>query len=149
MPSSPRTQVIGELYQSLWGCYDICPLLEQFHITHMTQKELASLTCLKAWGNAEKFHSDVTFLLVLPEEGAVEERAYGLTMMWIHPYQARVSTIEEVIKPLNQLSHSGSNLPYAQVCLSGDTHHMSLPTESHLSVMTEGSTSNIPCGRIC
>ena len=70
-------------------------------------------------------------------------------MIWVHPYQARVSTIEEVIKQLNQLAPSGSNWPYALVQLNRDACHVSLPTESHLSVMTEGSTSNIPCGRIC
>ena len=66
----------GESYQSLWGHHNICLLLEQFHITHVTQSELASLTCLKAWGDPEKFCSNVTFLLVLPKEGAVEERVY-------------------------------------------------------------------------
>ena len=41
-----------ESYQSLWGCHDICRLLEWFHIAHMTQSELASLTHLKVWGDA-------------------------------------------------------------------------------------------------
>ena len=53
----------GESYQSHWGCHDICPLLEWFHITHMTQSELAALTCLKAWGDAKKFCSNVACLL--------------------------------------------------------------------------------------
>ena len=91
----------GESYQSLWGCCNICPHLEQFHIAHITQTELVSLTHLKVWGNTDKFCSDITFLLVLPKEGAVEERTYGLTMMWVHPYQARVSTIKEALKQLN------------------------------------------------
>ena len=66
----------GELYQSLWGCHNICLFLEQFHVTHVTQIELASLTHLKVWGDAEKFHSNIAFLLVLPKEGVVEERGY-------------------------------------------------------------------------
>ena len=66
----------GKSYQSLLGCHDICPLLEQFHIAHMTQSELAALTCMKAWGDTKKFCSDVAFLLVLPTEGAAEERVY-------------------------------------------------------------------------
>ena len=64
----------GKSYQSLWECHDICPLLEQFHITHMTQSELASLTHLKVWGHPKIFCSDITFLLVLPKEGAAGER---------------------------------------------------------------------------
>ena len=60
----------GKSYQSLWGCHDICLLLEWFHIAHMTHSELASLTCLKVWSDPKKFCSDVVFLLVLPKEGA-------------------------------------------------------------------------------
>ena len=70
----------------------------------MTQSELASLTHQKAWGNSEKFCSNITFLLVLPKGGAVEERVYSLTKMWVHPYQARVSTINEAVKQLTQLA---------------------------------------------
>ena len=54
--------------------------------------ELTSLTHLKAWGDAEKFCSDVAFLLVLPKEGVVGERAYGVALVWVHPYLARVYT---------------------------------------------------------
>ena len=45
-------------------------------------------------GDAEKFHSNVTFLLVLTEEGAVRDRVCGLSMIWVNPYQARVPTME-------------------------------------------------------
>ena len=93
----------GGSYQSLWGHHKICPLLEQFHIAHITQTELASLTHLKVWDNVEKFCSGIADLLFLPKEGVAKERAYGLAMMWVHPYQARVSTIEEAMKQLNQL----------------------------------------------
>ena len=134
----------GESYQSLWGCHNICPLLEQFHIICVTQTQLVSLTCQKAWGDADKFCSDITFLLILPKESKVEERTYGLDMVWVHPYQVRVSTIEETIKQLDQLT------PWAQLALCpgvtqwGCPPH-ALPMEGHLSVMTEGSTSSLPC----
>ena len=45
----------GEAFQSLWGCHDICSLLDQFYVTSITQSELSSLTSLKAWGDLEKF----------------------------------------------------------------------------------------------
>ena len=94
-------------YQSLWGHQDICLLLQQFYIAHVTHSELASLTCLKAWGDPQKFCSNVVFLLVLPKEGVEGERVYGLTMMWVHPYQARVLTIYDVAKQLAQLASTG------------------------------------------
>ena len=119
----------GGLYQSLWGCHDICLLLEQFHIVCITQKELVSLTHLKVWGNVDKFCSDIAFLLILPREGTVEETTYGLTMVWVHPYQVRVSTREEAMRQLDQLTSSGPNWPYTLVQLNKDTYHMPLPTE--------------------
>ena len=68
-------------------------------------------------GDAEKFGSDVAFLIFLPKEGAVEKIVYGLAMMWVHPYQARVSPKEEAIKQLNQLAPYGPNWPYALVLI--------------------------------
>ena len=128
----------GMSYQSLWGCHDICPLLEWFHIAHVTQSELEALTCLKAWGDVRKFYSDVAFLLVLPTQGAAEERVYGLAMVWVHPYQARVCMIDDMAKQLTQLTSTRLNWPYALVWLNRDTHHVPLPTEDHLSVMMGG-----------
>ena len=100
---------MGESYQSLWGHHDICPLLECFHVSSVTQSELLSLTSLKAWGNLEKFRSDDSFLLILTEKCTVMDRVYGLAMMWAHPYQARVSTMEEAVKQLNPLISTGPN----------------------------------------
>ena len=57
--------------------------------------------------------------------------------------------IDEAAKQLTQLASTGPNWPYALVQLNGDAHHMPLPTEGHLRVMTEGNTSNVPCGKIC
>ena len=138
----------GESYQSFWGYHDIYPLLQQFHITQVTQSELTFLTHLKAWCDAERFHSNVAFLLVLPKEGVVGERAYGLTMVWVHPYQARVSTIDDAAKQLTQLASTGPNWPYALVQLNRDAHHMPLPIEGHLSVMAEERTSHVPYRKI-
>ena len=94
----------GEAFLSIWDCLDICPLLQQFNVTSITQLELSSLTSLKAWGNIEKFYSDISFLLVSTEEGAAGERTYSLSMVWVNPYQARVPTVEEGVK---QLTASG------------------------------------------
>ena len=101
------------------------------------------------WGDPEKFHSNVAFLLVLPKEAVEGERVYGLTMMWVYPYQGRVSTIDDVARQLAQLTSTRPNWLYTLVWLNGDACHMPLPAEGHLSVMMEGNTSNVPCGKIC
>ena len=132
--------------QLLWGCHDICPILEWFHVTSITLSELSSLTSLKACSDLEKFQSDVTFLLVLTEEGAVGDRVYGLSMMWVNPYQARVSTVEEAVKQLTALISTRPDWPYALVQLNADAHHVPLPNEGYLGVLVEEGTSGITCG---
>ena len=119
----------GESYQSLWGCHGICLLLEQFHVTHMTQLELAFLTHLKAWGDPIRFHSNIAFLLLLPKEGAAGKRVYRLAMVWVHPYQARVSMIDNAAKQLTQMASTWPDWTYGLVQLNGDAHHTLLPTE--------------------
>ena len=143
-----RTPANGGNYQSLWGYHNICPLLEQFHVTSMTQSELSSLTSLKAWGDLEKFRSDATFLLILTKGCTAGDRVYGLSTMWVHPYQARVSTMEEAVKQLTPLVPTGPDWPYALLWLNRDACHVLLPMEGHLSVMVEGSTSSVTCRRI-
>ena len=69
-------------------------------------------------------------------------------MMWVHPYQARVSTIDEVAKQPTQLVYTGANWHYALVQLKGDACHVPLHTEGHLSVVIEQNTSNVPCRKI-
>ena len=138
----------GESYQSLWQCHNICPLLQQFHIAQVTQSNLTSLTWLKAWGDDKRFHSGVAFLLVLPKEGIAEERVYGLTMVWVYLYLARVSTLGAAAKQLAQLASTGPSWSYALVWLNGDSCHVPLPKEGHLSVLSEEGTSHVPCRRI-
>ena len=65
----------------------------------------------KGLGNPEKFRSDVTFLLILTKGCIVEDRVYGLSMMWVHPYQARVSVMEEAVKQLTPLISTGPDWP--------------------------------------
>ena len=134
----------GKSYQSLWGCHNICLLLQWFHSAQVTQLELTSLTCLKAWGDADRFCSVVTFLLVLPKEGVAGERAYGLAMMWVHPYQARDSTIDGAAKQLTQLASTGPNWPYALVQLNGDAWPCAPPCQGSPEYHGRGDYQQCP-----
>ena len=96
----------------------------------------------------EKFCNDITFLLISTEEGAAGDRMYGLSTVWVNPYQARVPTVEEAVKQLTTLFSSGPDWPYALVQLNGDTHHVPLPREGHLSILPEGGTSSAACRRV-
>ena len=117
---------MGKDFLSLWGHLDICPLLYQLHVTSITQSELSSLTSLKAWGDVRKFCDDITFLLVSTEEEVTGDRMYGLSTVWVNPYQARVSTVEEAVRELTALVSSGPDWPYTLVWLNEDTQHVPL-----------------------
>ena len=68
--------------------------------------------------------------------------------MWVHLYQAWVSTMEEAVKQLTPLPFTGPDCPYTLVWLNGETHHVPLPKEGHLSVQVMGGTSNATCGKV-
>ena len=75
-------------------------------------------------------------------------KLYGLSMMWVNPYQARVPTVEEAVKQLALLIPTRPNWPYALVWLNADAHYVPLPRERHLSILMEGGTSSATCGWI-
>ena len=134
--------------QSIWGHHDICPLLRSLHATSITHLELSSLTSLRAWGDTEKFKSEVTFLLILTGGCTKGGKVFGLAMIWVHPYQARVHTMEKAIKQLTPLPSTGSDLTYILVWLNGDDCHAPLPKEGHLSVQVMGGTCSTACRRV-
>ena len=138
----------GNALQSIWECHNICPLLRSFHATSITQSELSSLTSLKAWGNPEKFKSKVAFLLVLTRGCTEEDKVFGLSMIWVHPYQARAPTIEEAVKLLTLLLSTGSDCSYTLVWFNVDAHHVPLPKEGQLSIQVTGGTGSATCGRV-
>ena len=76
------------------------------------------------------------------------DRVYGLSMIWVNPYQARVSTMEEAVKQLTALVSTGPDWPFALVQLNREAHHMPLPREGHLSILVEGGTSSATCRRV-
>ena len=73
---------------------------------------------------------------------------YGISMVWVNPYQARVPTVEEVVKQLTALVSSGPDWPDTLVQLNGDTCHAPLPREGHLSILPEEGISSATCGRV-
>ena len=138
----------GETYASIWGCLDICPPLDQLHLASMTYPKLSYLTSLRAWGDAEKSGSNMAYLLVSAKDEAMSGRVYGLSTVWVSPFQARVSTVEEAVRQLTALVSSGPNWPYALVRLNEDTCHVPLPREGHLGILTEGGTNSAACRRV-
>ena len=139
---------LGDAFQSLWGHHNICPILAHVHTTSITQSKLTFLTSLKAWGSPQRFKSKVTFLLILTGGSTEGDRVFGLSIMWVHPYQARAPTMEEAVKQLTPLPSTGFDCPYALVQLNGDTCHALLPREGHLSILAKRGTGSAICRRV-
>ena len=78
----------------------------------------------------------------------MRDRVYGLSTIWVNPYQARISTMEEVVKQLTALVSTGPDWPYTLVWLNGDAHHAPLPREGHLSALVDEGTSSATCRRV-
>ena len=77
------------------------------------------------------------------------DRVYGLSTIWVNPYQARVSTMEKVVKQLTGLVSARPDWPYALVWLNGDACQIPLPREGHLSILVEGGASSANYRRVC
>ena len=54
----------GEDMASLWGNFNICPQLHQLELPCHSQAELFSISSLKVWGDAQKPHHNIAYLLV-------------------------------------------------------------------------------------
>ena len=132
----------------LWGSLTICPPLQQFHIPSITQSELSSLSSLKAWGEKQKISHDIAFLLILAEEKSTGDRTYGLSTIWVNPCQARVCSMEEVVRELTVWVSSGPNWPYTLVWSNEDTCHVPLLKEEHPGILPQGGADMTACRRI-
>ena len=110
--------------------------------------ELSSLTSLKVWGEKQRVHHDITFLLVLAEEEATGDWKYSLSTTWVNPGQARAHSMEEAVENLTAWVSSGPDWPYTLMWLHKDTLHVPLPKEGHLGILPQRGAETTACGRI-
>ena len=74
---------------------------------------------------------------------------FGLAMVWVHPYQACIPTLDDVVRKFTLLTTSHENWAYSLVRFNENTQHIPLPGEGHLSAMVEGTPSRNACGHLC
>ena len=124
----------GKDMASLWGDFNICPQLHQLELPCHSQTELFSISSLKVWGDAQKPCCDIAYLLVQVED-IMQGRQYSISLVWVHPNQVKVATIEEAVENLTAYTSSGVNWPYALAELCKDPHHAPLPKNRHLGIL--------------
>ena len=61
-------------------------------------------------------------------------------MVWACPYQAHLSSLDEVVKKLTLLLNSGDNWAYTYVQLKEDAQHVPHSREGHISTMINRMT---------
>ena len=66
---------------------------------------------------------------------------FWLAMVWVHPYQAHIPTLDEAVRKLALLTTSCPNWAYTFVLFNEDAQHVPLPLEGHLTAMIEGMPS--------
>ena len=139
----------GWLTQVVWGALDFCPFLSQFQVRDVTQYELLVLSHAGAWGDFERPKHDMAFLLIVLGKTVEGEMAFRLAMVWAHPYQACLSSLDEVARKLALLIDIGDNWVYTFVQLNEGTIHVPLSIEGHITTMIDGVPSRSTCGCLC
>ena len=111
-----------------------------------TAEELHSISHLKVWGDVQKPHHSMAYLLVRVDDTS-EARTYGMALVWISPLQARVSLMVEALGILSSLTSKGSDWPYILIQLYEGTNHMPLPKDKHICVQPQEKAES-PSGQI-
>ena len=78
----------------------------------------------------------------------MQGRQYGISLVWVHPNQVRVTTIEKAVDSLTAYTSSGVDWPYALAQLCEDPHHAPLPKNKHLGILPQGKVQETFCGQI-
>ena len=137
----------GKDMASLWGNLNICPQLHQLKLPCHSQVGLSSISSLKIWGDVQKPHYDIAYMLVQVENDR-KDRLYGISIVWVNPNQVRAATMEEAVKKLNTCTSSGTDWPYALAQLYEGPHHAPLPKDGHLGILPQRGPEETPCGQI-
>ena len=110
------------------------------------QAQLDTLSQAMVWGDAEKLHWDMAFLLIVPSIAAGYERVFGHVTVWAHPHQACYTTLVEAVNKLVLLVDGSGNWLYAFIQLSEALSHAPLSSMGHISAMTDNAPSMDACG---
>ena len=71
--------------------------------------------------------------------------AFRLTAVWVDPYQACLSSLDEAVRKLTLLINLTDNWAYTFVQLGKDIQHIPLSKKGHISIMIDW----VPCRSAC
>ena len=143
---SERVDRWGNSMQALWGSLGICPPTDHIGLPHHTAEELHSIGCLKVWGDVQKPHLSMAYLLVWVDDTS-EVGTYGMAIVWINSHQARMFLMVEALEMLSSLTPKGSDWPYVLIQLYEGANHTPLLKDRHVCVLLQGEAES-PGGQI-
>ena len=82
------------------------PPIDHIGLPCHTVEELHSISHLKVWGDAQKLHHGMAYLLVQVDDTS-EAKTYSMALVWISPLQARISLMVEALEVLSSLTSGG------------------------------------------
>ena len=88
----------------------------------------------------------MAYLLLAPAQEAEEERTFGLVVVWVHPSQTLLPSLEEVVRKLTLLINTREDWPCTFAWVCKDLQHIPLSNARHISVMVDGACSRSTCG---
>ena len=136
----------GNSMWALWGSLEICPPTDHIGLPHHTVEELHSIGCLKVWGDVQKLHLGMAYLLVCVDD-TLEVGTYGMAIVWINSCQARMCSVVEALEMLSSFTPKGSDWPYVLIQLYEGTNHMPLPKDRHVCILPQWEAES-PSGQI-
>ena len=141
-----RSERWGNSMKALWGSIGICPPTNHIGLPHHTAGELHSIGCLKVWGDAQKPHLGMAYLLVRVVDTS-EAGNYSMAIVWIDSCQARMVSMGEALELLSSLTQEGSDWPYVLIQSYEGANHTPLPKDRHVRVLPQGEVGS-PSGQI-
>ena len=136
----------GNNMQALWGSLGICPPIDHIGLPHHTAEELHSISHLKVWGDVQKLHHGMAYLLVRVDDTS-EAGTYGMAIVWISSLQARVFSMMEALEMLSSLTSKGFDWSYVLIQLYEGANHMPLPKDKHICILSQEKAES-PSGQI-
>ena len=134
-------------FSTLWGNIDICPHLNCLELPCHSPAKLISVSSFKVWGNIQNPCLDMVYLLVCLGN-TMEDRQYGVSLLWVNPNQTRATTMEEAVEKLATCPSSGPHWPYVLVQLYRVSGHAPLPKGKHLGILPQGKVEETSYGQI-
>ena len=116
---------MGQQYASSMGQpRDLSPT-DHIGLPHHMAEELHSIGHLKVWGDVQKPHLGMAYLLVWVDDTS-EAGTYGMAIVWINLHQARMVSMGEALEMLSFLPlKDPTGHMFSSSCMKAPTIHAS------------------------